>query len=521
VGLAIAAGMGALMDAAGMGIPAEGVSLAPRTIVVGLLCGVLTTLLAALVPAVRGTRVAPVAAITGATTAAPGARRLAPWLAGAAVCGGVAALLAGLLSDGAATSRMTAMGSGAVLLFVGIAAGARWLVRPVASVVGRPVERLFGVAGQLARENAMRNPARTATTAAALMVGLGMVVFVAVFAAGLKASVNGSLDAVIRADYIVQARGVEPLPAGAGAAVASVPDVRATSPIAFDQVQVNGRAVQASTDTVEGIDPRTIDAVYRFRWIGAPAVSPAALRPGQALIEQQFAKAHDLRVGSMFSVRTSSGRSARLVAVGEYDDPQILQGLMVSGDQFRRLSTLRDPYLYLIASAPGASAPVMHRALDRALGAFPTAEVRSNAEYRQDVEDQLDQMANMLYALLAMSVVIAVFGIANNLFLSVYERTREIGLLRAMGATGTQVRRVIRYESVITATIGGLLGIGVGLLLAWLMVQALRDLGFGYAVPVGQLVVFLLVAIGVGVAAAVAPARRGAHIDVLQALRHE
>jgi putative ABC transport system permease protein len=163
----------------------------------------------------------------------------------------------------------------------------------------------------------------------------------------------------------------------------------------------------------------------------------------------------------------------------------------------------------------------VQRALDRALAAFPTAQVQSNQEYRRDIEGQLDQMVNVLYALLGMSVLISLFGIANSLFLSIHERTREFGLLRAVGATASQVKRVVRYESVITATIGGLLGIAVGLGFAWLITQALSDLGFGFSVPVVQLLIFLVLAVGVGVVGAIAPARRGARIDVLEALRHE
>jgi len=408
-----------------------------------------------------------------------------------------------------------------VLLFIGIALAARWVVRPVAAAVGLPVARVFGLPGLLARENAMRNPGRTATTSAALMVGLGMVVFVAVFAAGLKASVNSSLDAVIRADYVVAARNIQPLPAGAGAVLARTPGVDAAAPIMFDQVQVDGRAVNATTDTVEGIDPRTLGDVYRFRWIRGSDADAAGLQPGQALVEQQFAKAHGIEVGDRFTVRTSSGGTARLTAVAEYDDPQIIQGAMVTLAQFRRLSAIREEFLYLVAADPAVPAATMHRALDRAMTSFPTAEVKSDAEYRQGVEDQLNQLANVLYALLAMSVLISMFGLANSLFLSVHERTRELGLLRAVGATDTQVKRVVRYESVITALIGGLLGIAVGLLLAWLMTRALADLGFGFAVPAGQLVLFLVLAVAVGVGGAVGPARRGARTDVLEALRHE
>ena len=521
-GLGFAAGLGALFDAAGFGIPRSGLTLAPRTLIVSVLVGVGVTLLAALVPAVRATRVPPVAAMGGSPPPSPRARRWAPWVAGLVTLTGVAALLAGLFGSGPATARMGGMAGGAVLVFVGVALVARWFVRPVASAIGLPIERAFKVPGRIARENAMRNPSRTAATSAALMVGLGLVVFVAVFAAGLKATISGSMGSLLsNADYVIASSGVEPLPAGAGPAIARTTGVDTWAPVVIDRIQVNGAKVKSSTDTVEGIDSNRLAQVYRFKWIRGSDRLAATLGPDQALVERQFAEAHAIRLGDWFRIRTPSGGSARLRAVGEYRDPQILQGMMVAMDVFQRISRATDPYLFFVRAQPSADPAQLHRALETSLRSFPAAEVSSNAEYREKINGQLDQMANMLYALLAMSVLISVFGIANSLYLSVHERTREFGLLRAIGTTGTQVKRIVRYESVITAVIGGLLGIALGLAFAWLMVQALKDLGFGYAVPAGQLVLFLVVSVVVGVAAAAWPARRGARIDVLEALRHE
>ena len=481
-----------------------------------LAVGVGVTLAAALVPALRATRVPPVAALAGSVPASRRRRRWAPWLTGAVCLAGLAALLAGLFGSGPATARMGAMAGGAVLVCIGLALSARWFVRPLASVIGLPVQRLFAVPGRLARENAMRNPGRTATTSAALMVGLGLVVFVAVFAAGLKASVAGSIDDLLRADYVVSPASAEPLPEGAGPAIDRAAGVTASAAVMFDQVQVNGAPSKATTDTVEAIDADRLAQVYRFHWIHGSDRLASTLAPDQALVEEQFAKTHHIAVGDTFSIRTPSGGRARLRAAGEYRDPQILQGMMVPMDAFLRMSQATDPYLYLVKAQGDAQ-----RALEASLRSFPAAEVKSKAGYREDVEGQVDQLANLLYALLAMSVLISAFGIANSLYLSVHERTREFGLLRAIGTTTTQVRRIVRYESVITAVIGGVLGTALGLGLAWLMVQALKDLGFHYAVPAGQLVLFLLVSVLVGIAAAAWPARRGARTDVLRALHCE
>ncbi len=520
-GLGFAAGLGALFDAAGFGIPRSGMTLEPRTIAISLVVGIGVTLLAALVPALRATRVSPVAALAGTSPPSPRARRLAPWIAGLVTLLGLSALLAGLFGSGPATARMGGMAGGAVLVFVGVALSARWFVRPIASLVGLPIERVFKLPGRLARENAMRNPARTATTSAALMVGLGLVVFVAVFAAGLKTTIDRQMGDLLSADYVIAAAGVEPLPAGAGPAIERTAGVETSAAVLFDQVQVNGAAAKATTDTIEGVDPRRLTQVYRFKWVHGSDALAARLGPNDALVEQQFAKAHGIAVGDTFSIRTPAGAQTRVRAAGEYDDPQILQGMMVATDVFERLSKAADPFIFLVRAQSGANPAAVHKGLETSLRSFPAAEVKSNAEYRQGIHDQLDQMANMLYALLAMSVLISLFGIANSLYLSVHERTREFGLLRAIGTTGTQIRRIVRYESVITAVIGGLLGIALGLAFAWLMVQALKDLGFGYAVPVGQLVLFLVAAVLVGIGAAAWPARRGARTDVLEALHYE
>jgi putative ABC transport system permease protein len=520
-GLGFAAALGALFDAIGFGIPRSGLTLAPRTIAVSLIVGIGVSSLAALSPALRATRVPPVLAMAGTVEPSERSRRLAPFLAGATFLAAIGLLVVGLFAGGPAVSRLGGIAGGAVLLFVAIALSARWVVRPVAAAVGLPIERATGLAGRLARENAVRNPGRTATTSAALMVGLGLVVFVAVFAAGLKESVRGSVDELIRADFVIGEINPRPLPAGAEVTLALTRGVDAVEPILFDRVQVNGAKVKGATDTIEAIDPETLPSVYNVDWVKGSDATLGEFADGEALIESSFAEAHDLRVGDRFQVQLPSGRGRAVTAVGEYEDPQLLQGVLVTRTDFERLSSSRDPILFMVKSEDGVDEAAMHRTLEASLEDFPEVDVRTRAEYLDDLVGQLDQMVNLLYALLAMSVVISLFGLANSLILSIHERTREFGLLRAVGATDRQVRRVVRYESVITSVIGGVLGIVVGLVFAALVTAALSDLGLGFAVPAGQLLFFLLLAIVVGVVGAIAPARRGARIDVLEALRHE
>ena len=523
LGLLFAKGTTQLFEAVGFGLPTGGLELAPRTIAISLLIGIGVTQFAAISPARRATRVPPIAALLHGDQEIPTRqRRWRPWLAGLVTLLGVGALIAGLFASGPATSRLSMMAVGVVFLFVGVALSARWFVRPLASTVGRPLERLFEEPGLLARENAMRNPARTATTAAALMVGLGLVVFVAVFANGIKASFDETISRVVKADLIVRSDTMRPIPAAAADAVAETPEVASSSSVLVDQIEVNGKKSSPITDVMNGVDPSTIENLYEIDWVGSsgPGVL-GELRGDNVLIEQQFSKAHRLGIGDSFRIETPTRGRARVRVIGMYQDPQLLQGTVVSQALFEDISSARDPWLIFAHTLSGVPADVAKRAVENALELFPVASVKSQSEYAEAETEVLDRFVYLLYALLGMSVVISLFGIANSLFLSIHERTREFGLLRAVGATRTQVRRMVRYESVITSVIGGVMGIGVGLLFAFLVTASLGDLGLGFEPPPGQLAVFLVLAVVVGVIAAAAPARRAAGLRVLDALRSE
>jgi putative ABC transport system permease protein len=516
-GLGFALTLGALFDAAGFGIPTGDMQLAPRTILIALIVGIGVTLIAALVPAVRATRVPPVAAMQQEGAApAPRRPRLRAAAATLVVLAGLALLLQGIFGGGAATARLGAMGTGTLLVFVGVAMSSRYIIGPLASLTGWPLRRLGDVTGELARENATRNPGRTAVTAAALMVGLGLVVFVSVFAAGLKDSLEGSLDDRLRADYIITNQNASaPLPAQAKRPIEETAGPGSATAQYLDQVEVNGKNVNAVTDALNGMDPGTLLSVYSFEWLEGSDDAVASLAGPNALIEEQFSKQHGIEVGDRFRLTGPTGRSALFTAVAEYRDPQLLQGVVVNPAQFQRLSAATDPWAFIVKADGGEE---VQDQLSDALTAFPTAKVRTVAEYRDLIVGQLDQVIYLLYALLAMSLVISLFGIANSLFLSIHERTRELGMLRAIGATARQVRQLIRYESVITAVIGGLLGTVIGVLFGWLTTFALEDLGLGFSVPYLQLVMFLLLAIVVGIIGSIAPARRAAKLDILRAV---
>ena len=521
-GVGFAVAVSAIFDAAGASIPRGELALAPRTILASLAVGLGITLVAALAPALRATRVPPVMALSDLPV--PVTRRRRRWttvLSIAVLACGVAGVAAGAFGSGPAVARLSTMGSGAVLVFVGVALNARHLVRPLASAIGWPLQRSFGTTGRLARENAMRNPARTAITSAALMVGLALVVFVSVFAASLKDSISAQIDELIRGDLFIYPENFQPLPSGVVEATGNVPGIATATGISFDQIEVDGRPSNPVYDIALGVDPAALGRVYRFEWVEGSDALLARLSGDAVLVEEQFARARRVGVGDSYRVRTTSGQRSRFRVIGIYRDPTVLQGTMVDARTLARVSTTSDPTFVLADVAGGADAEEVQRRVSDALSGFPLATIQSRTEYKETIEDRLGQLVTLIYALLGVSLVIALFGIANSLFLTIHERIREFGLLRAIGASRAQLRRIVRYESVITAVIGGLLGIGIGVLFASLVIGSLGDFGLGLSLPAGQLVVFAALAVAAGVLGAALPARRGARVDVLAALHHD
>ncbi len=371
-GLGFSKLLGGLFDAAGMGIPRGAMELAPRTIVIGLVVGIGVTMAAALLPAVRATRVPPVAAMREDVAPEPAgtSRRR---LAAVAVVGflGVALLVHGLFGSGAASSRLAAMGAGSLLVFVVVAMTARHAVRPLAALVGWPLERLGHTTGELARENSTRNPARTAITAAALMVGIALVAFVAVLADGMKTSFTGAIDQRASADLVVTSDNGMPLPGAARDRIQYLPEVSTATAQYLDQVKVNGQGVHALTDQVNGVDALALRDVYRFRWIRGSDIELQRLGPGAAIVEEQFAKQHRISVGRRFRLTGPTGHTATFTAIAEYRDPQLLQGVMVDLAQFRALSPARDPMAYFVRFLHGSDANAAKQHVQAALAPVP------------------------------------------------------------------------------------------------------------------------------------------------------
>jgi putative ABC transport system permease protein len=468
VGLGLAKGLDATFSAIGLDLPTAGTVFATRTIVVAMLVGVLVTTVAGLLPAWRATKVAPVAALRAAD---PGSRKLR-W-----------------------TSR---------------------LVRAFAGLVGRPAEKLGGSAGKLARRNAMRNPGRTAVTAAALMIGVALVTLVTVVGSGLKDTTTGSLERRIDASFV--ANGVDgwsPIDEKVEQDLASVPGVTASTSIRQD-----GGLIRGDEEIVNSIDPALINHVYRFDWKSGDDSVASDLKADGAIVDEGWATEQGLGVGDAFKIKSVKGEEIGVTIRGIEDssvlDPMGLGPVTISDEAFDSVFSAERNLLTFVAAPESA-----RDGLESALGAYPDAKVETIDAFITERASDVDMLLAIFYVLLALAVIVSLFGIVNTLVLSTFERTRELGMLRAVGMSRRQVRRMIRHESIITAVMGAFAGMVVGIGLAYLATSLLADEGLTFVLPVGSLIAFTIVAIGAGVVAAILPARRAAKLDVLNALAYE
>jgi putative ABC transport system permease protein len=516
LGLFAGLGLARLLSAIGGELPEAGMVFALRTVLVSLALGTVVTVLASVMPALRATRVPPIAAVREGSTL-PRSRFAAHSLKTAVVviAGSLTAICVGILANGLSGLAVgLLLGLGIVALFVGVALAAPHMVTPLTRLVGLPARRSGGIAGDLANANSTRNPGRTASTAAALMIGLTLVTVVAVLGAGLRTTVESAVTDQVNAAYIVDGPDGGTFEAAEGDALARVPGVRTASHVRFDRALVAGEE-----NDVTGVDPATIARFYHFNWTDGSDAAVRRLAGDGALVTETYAGDRHVTVGDRLAIRTASGDKRTVVVRGIYDPPEIEQMLgavTIGRPAFDAVFPQPKNRFTFLDAGPGANG-----ALTRAAAGFSDATVHTGAAFANDYTKGFASFLNFLYILLAFSVVVSLFGMVNTLVLSVFERTRELGMLRTIGMTRRQARRMIRHESIITALIGAALGLPLGIFLAMLVTQALSKYDIATSIPLPELVAFTVVAVLAGLAAAVMPARRASRLNVLDALHYE
>ena len=510
-GVVIAIGLQALLGLFNIDLPSTSTQLLPRTIVVSLLVGTIVTVVSSIAPARRASRVAPVEAMREGqpTSGSPLRRRLVSGLV--VLAAGFALLAYGLF--GTPSSAGQILGAGTVTTFLGIAMLSPLFARAAARVIGAPLARL-GLQGKLGRENAMRNPRRTASTASALMIGLGLVAMVTILASSLKASLNAALEETLKADLTLTTSSFIQFSPAVADLVRDVPEVQAVS-----EFRQNGFRFEGATSFLMAVDPGTIEQVAA---VDMEQGTVNALGQGSVLVYHDIAEENGLSVGDQVVLSFSSTGDRRFTVGGIYADDRLLGNWVVSLATYEQLYTEQLDTYILVKGAEGVAPVELKQAVESAVGEFPNIEVQDQAGFREKQAGFIDQLLGLITALLALAILIAVFGIVNTLGLSIFERTREIGLLRAVGMTRRQTRSMIRWESVIIAVFGALLGVAIGILFGWALQRALAGEGLTeLAIPGGELVVYVVIAGLMGVLAAVLPARRAARLNVLQAISYE
>ncbi|MCZ7528593.1 MAG: FtsX-like permease family protein [Acidimicrobiia bacterium] len=510
-GVGLSFGLRALLAGGGLELPDGPLVVSSATITTALGIGVVVSVLSAVVPAVRASRVRPIAALreVAVERSGPSVGRVA---AGVLLAGaGAGAFATGLSASG--QDGLPLIGLGATAAILGFFTLGPVLVGPVVRLLGVPT-RLLGVTGRYARENARRNPRRTAATASALMVGVALVGFITIFAASTKDSIAVAIDESFRADYVVDSGSVAQ---GFAPAIEdelrAVPGVALLSPVRVAQARVDG-----STTHVMGLDPMVVDELYDMK---VTSGSITEVRDGGVAVTADKARDEGLSIGDPVPVRFADGQELPMTVRAVFDGHAIggEATWIVDLDTFEAHVPDQFDRRVFVALAPGVTAAESRAALEVALAGWPNAELQDGAQFREGITAQIDAMLNLIYGLLALTVVISLIGIANTLALSVHERTRELGLLRAVGMQRRQIRRAVRWESLLIAVLGTALGAVLAVGAAWGVVRALEDQGITrLTLPPTQLAVVLGMAGVAAVLAAAGPARRAAKLDVLEAI---
>jgi putative ABC transport system permease protein len=514
LGVFTSRGLRAVLVSAGLPLPAGPTVISSATVITATVVGLSVTLGSTIVPALRARRIAPLAAMRDLEIDRSGTSPVRAGFGLFSIMTGAVLVMIGLQHSGPQAIRLAGLGTLAAI--VGVLASAPLISRPAVRVLATPAHALSGTIGRLASDNARRNPNRTAATATALMIGVTLVGFITILANSASHAVSESVDRSFRADYVIDSGALPGAGFSTGLAdeVRALPDVAAVSPRRTSTVSIAGRSTGLSA-----VDASVFESLYDVKPVAGRISDLAA---GDVAVESTTAVAQELQLGDRVTVTFGRTGDVQLTVRAIFDQP--LEG-MTGNDWIVDVQTLDsnvtrqyDQQLY-VAIRDGVDPGAARHAIDAAVGDWPGAEIQDQAEYKQAITDEIDKVLNLVYALLALAIVIAVLGIANTLALSVHERTREIGLLRAIGMTRAQVRATVRWESLIIALFGTALGLVLAVGSAWTVVRAsaAQDMGT-VAVPYQRLIMIALIAALAGLAASLAPARRAARMDVLAAI---
>ncbi len=515
LGIAIVKPLEALFSLFGADLPSGKLQIEPRTIIVSLIVGTVITFVSAISPARRAARIPPIAALRDQAASVNEGRRRYVWGTVLSIAG-LIALFVGLFANTSGSNGAILVGIAALLVFIGVAMLSPLIARPAARVLAWPAERMKSITGLLARDNAMRNPRRTASTSAALMIGLALVSFIAIIGASFKDTISSAIDNQINADFVLSPKNFQGFSPEAAAAVrkqlpgSTVVQFR-SGEVLVDGVSESVTGASTNFGRVADLKLRSFDAharqVYAAGGVIAykdAEVGGKKVQPGQPL-EVTFPKGvKEVPVAGIFTDKKA------LPGNGDY---------VLSLADWNQFNEPLDQFVLVLKD--GHSTQEADRVVKKIANTFGGISADNKAEFRDRQIAQFDQILNLMYVLLLLAVLIALIGIVNTLALSIYERTREIGLLRAIGMSRVQTRRMVRGEALIVAVFGSLLGLGIGLLFGRALIAALSDQGVGFTLPVAQLVAFLVLAGLFGLLAGVGPARRAAKLDVLKAVNAE
>ncbi len=524
-GVALAAGVTALFQASGADLPTTTLVVSSSNVIRATVIGLVVTLVASILPAVQATRVPPIAALRDVAVERSGASRIRIGAGVVLLVGGVLGLSSAWTAE-RGSDALPGVGLGALLLIVGAIVVGPVLARPTIRVLGGWLPRVRGITGQLATENAARSPKRTSATASALVIGVTLVGFITIFAASAEASIESEITRGFSGDLVVQSEsggfGFGPpgvFPATVADDVAAVDGVDVVSRIGFTTAQITFADGDTSTTFVQSIDPATATVGFDAQMAEGDVTD---LTPGGVLVDQETATNNDLAIGDMVGITGPTGSRIDVTVQGISDDFTVLGFFTIDTEDLARLVSERQLAQLIVVLDDGADLDATEAAIEEAISGVPGLEVLDRDGFVGSLVGQITSFLTLVQALLGLSIIIAVIGIANTLSLSIHERTRELGLLRAVGMTRSQLRSAIRWEAVLISVLGTVVGLGLSLLLSYALVSALDSFGLTtFRIPFGSLLIAVVGAASLGVLAAIRPARRAARLDILDAIATE